>query len=119
MIPVVPVSVWEQISVVIVFAFLLAGLAWLLMKSFSKYVADINANYASIIKTSNEQWQKYFDARSDTSKLVNDQMIEKLERLTGVIQGLVSDFERHDLLERRMMTTTGGRRRVDKKLDDV
>lgn len=99
MIPTVPVSVWEQIPVVVIFAFLLTGGAWLMVKAFSKAVADINAHYANIIEKSNLQWQKYFDARSETNAVINEQVIEKLSQLTKVIDKLNSDFEKHDAVE--------------------
>ncbi|MCX6057741.1 MAG: hypothetical protein NTW69_06290 [Chloroflexi bacterium] len=97
--PTVPVTVWEQIPVVVIFAFLLVGGAWLMVKAFSKAVADINAHYSKIIEKNNLQWQKYFDARSETNTVINDQMIEKLEKLTSIIEKLVSDFEKHDAVE--------------------
>jgi predicted PurR-regulated permease PerM len=97
--PTVPVTVWEQIPVVVIFAFLLVGGAWLMVKAFSKAVADINQHYSQIIEKNNSQWQIYFDARSQTNTVINDQMIEKLEKLTNIIQKLVSDFEKHDAVE--------------------
>lgn len=94
--PQVPVSVWEQIPVVIVFAFLLAGLGWLLVKVFSKAVAEINAHYAEIVRQNNEQWQKYFDAKDENNRLVNQKVVERLEELTNVIKKLVDDLDSHD-----------------------
>lgn len=100
--PTVPVSVWEQIPVIVIFAFLLAGMAWLMVKAFSKAVADINAHYAQIIDASNKQWQQYFDARSETTKIVNQNVIDKLESLTTIIHTLVTDFELHDAVEKKV-----------------
>lgn len=97
--PTVPVSVWDQIPVIVVFSFLLCGGAWLMVKAFSKAVADINAHYANIIERNNSQWQMYFDARSATNKVVDDQMVDKLEKLTGVIEKLTDDFAKHDAIE--------------------
>lgn len=94
--PNVPVSVWEQIPVVVVFAFLLAGLGWLLVKVFSKAVAEINEHYAAIVRQNNEQWQKYFDAKDESNRMVNEQVVERLEELTAVIENLVNDFREHD-----------------------
>lgn len=105
--PEVPVSVWEQIPVVIVFAFLLAGLGWLLVKIFSKAVAEINAHYSGIVETinrqysdtlkqNNEQWQKYFNAKEEKNHIINQQVVERLEDLTKAIQKLMEDFENHD-----------------------
>lgn len=115
MVPEVPLSVWEQISVVVVFAFLLGGMGWLLMKVFSKAIADINAHYASIVSNNNAQWQKYFDARGETEKLVNEQVIRQLEGLTKVVTRLVSDFERHDQMERQALDEMAEKRRLAKK----
>ncbi len=95
--PEVPVSVWEQIPVVIIFAFLLAGLGWLLVNVFSKAVAEINAHYAEIVRQNNEQWQKYFDARDENNRIVNQQVVEKLEELANVIKNLMDDFRDHDI----------------------
>lgn len=103
MLPDVPVTVWEQIPVIVVFAFLLAGMAWLMVRAFSRAVADINAHYAAIIDSSNKQWQQYFDARSETNKMINDQLIEKLENLADVIDKLNTDFTKHDVMERQAL----------------
>lgn len=101
--PTVPVSVWEQIPVIIVFALLLAGMASWMVRAFSKAVADINAHYAAIIDANNKQWQQYFDARSETNKMVNDQALKKLEELTAVIVTLKENFEAHDVMERQIL----------------
>lgn len=97
--PSVPVSVWEQLPVIVVYSFLLGGMAWLMVKAFSKAVADINAHYANIIKENNTQWQMYFDARSATNNVIDAQMVDKLEKLTGVIEKLTDDFSKHDAIE--------------------
>ncbi len=70
-----------------------------MVKAFTKAVADINNHYAKIVESNNEQWQKYFDARSDSNAVVSGQLVDKLERLTGIIDKLVSDFEKHDAVE--------------------
>lgn len=70
-----------------------------MVKAFSKAVADINAHYANIIERNNSQWQMYFDARSATSKVIDDQVVDKLEKLTGVIEKLTDDFSKHDAVE--------------------
>ncbi len=94
--PTVPISVWDQIPVVVIFAFLLAGLGLLLVRVFSKAVADINQHYEQIIRQNNEQWQKYFDAKDESNRIVSEQVVRKLEDLTKVIQRLVNDFNEHD-----------------------
>lgn len=106
--PTVPVSVWDQIPVIVVFSFLLCGGAWLMVRAFSKAVADINAHYASIIERNNAQWQMYFDARSATSKVIDDQVVDKLEKLTGVIEKLTEDFAKHDAVEIGLLERIAG-----------
>jgi predicted PurR-regulated permease PerM len=100
--PTVPVSVWEQISVVIVFAFLLAGLGWVLVKMFTSAIADVNAHYANLLKDTNAQWQKYFDARSDSTNAISQQMMSRMDEIAKILGGLVSDFEVHDAMERQV-----------------
>lgn len=94
--PEVPVSVWEQIPVVVIFSLLLAGLGWLLVKVFSKTIAEINAHYANIIRQNNEQWQRYFDAKDESNRIVNVQVVARLEELTNAISKLMEDFRDHD-----------------------
>ena len=96
MLTTVPVTVWEQIPVIVLFSVLFVGGALMMVRAFTKAVADINAHYAAIIENNNAQWQKYFDARSATNTVVNDQMVDKLENLTAIIAQLVVDFQRHD-----------------------
>ena len=126
MVPTVPVSVWNQIAVVVVFSFLLAGIAWLMMKAFSKAISDINKYYATMVEKNNsqfftsllennKQWQLYFDARSATNKLVDDQIVEKLEGLTSAISKLNADFENHDQMERQALDAMSGKRGLAKK----
>ncbi len=123
MLPNVPVSVWEQISVVVIFSFLLAGMGYVLLKIFSKAIADINKYYAEMVEKNNtqfstsllennKQWQLYFDARSETSKLVDDQIVDKLSQLTIAIEKLASDFGRHDLMERQALDEMGDKRKL-------
>jgi hypothetical protein len=95
MLPNVPVSVWEQIAVVIVFAFLLAGLGWILVRLFTQAIADVNAHYARLIKDTNLQWQQYFDARAEASSLVSRQMLERMDQVSGLLENLAADFAAH------------------------
>jgi regulator of sigma D len=116
-------SAWEQIAVVIVFTLLLAGIGYLsfraftsvvtnLNKAFTQSVADINKYYAAIIEKNNQQWQMYFDARSESSKLVNDNIIEKLEKLTQVIDKMDANFTAHDVMERQALADMAEKRRA-------
>lgn len=109
--PTVPLSVWEQISVVVVFAFLMAGLAWLMVRAFSNAVADINSHYAEIIKASNLQWQQYFDARSETGRLVNNQIVEQLKNLTESIMELSERHDGHDTMVRGALDAMADKRK--------
>ena len=117
MVPEVPVPVWQQISIVIVFAFLLAGMGYALMKVFIKAIADINSHYASIVSNNNKQWQTYFDLRGESDKLINAQFIRQLESLTNVVTRLVDDFSKHDLMERQALDEMADKRRLAKKRD--
>lgn len=114
MTPDIPVTVWEQIPVIVIFTLLLGGVSYAMIKTFSKAVSDINAHYAQITEKSNEQyaqslrennaqWQKYFDARTETSALVNKQIIEQLEGLTEAVENLIGDFKAHDQMERQAL----------------
>ena len=113
--PTVPVSVWEQIPVIVIFALLLVGIAWLMVKVFSKAVADINSHYSAIIQANNEQWQKYFDARSESYQLINQQVLKQLEGLTNAVELLTDNFGRHDLMERQALDEMSGKRKLVRK----
>jgi predicted PurR-regulated permease PerM len=110
MTPTIPVSVWEQIAVVIVFAFLLAGLGWILVKVFTRAIADINAHYAQVLKETNTQWQQYFDARSDASKIISEQMMERMDQIATVLGDLVKNFDEHDRMERQALESMAEKR---------
>ena len=101
--PNVPVSVWEQISVVIVFAFLLAGLGWVLVRLFTQAIADVNAHYARLIKDTNQQWQQYIDARAESSGLLNQQMLERMDGVSVLLSSLKIEFQTHDRLEQQAL----------------
>ena len=92
MTPNIPVPVWEQIAVVIVFAFLLGGLGWVLVRLFTQAVADINAHYAALIKDTNTQWQNYFDARTESLAENSRQILARMDEVT---RALGQDSPRH------------------------
>lgn len=117
--PTVPVSVWEQIPVIVIFALLLAGIAWLMVKVFSKAIADINSHYLAIIKNNNDQWQKYFDARSENYRLINEKVLTQLEALTSAINEFHADFQSHDQMERQALDAMNGKRKLAKKNRNV
>ncbi len=112
--PTVPVTVWEQIPVIVIFALLLAGIAWLMVKVFSKAIADINSHYSSIIQNNNEQWQKYFDARSENYRLINEKVLLQMEGLTTAIGEFHEEFKAHDQMERQALDAMNGKRKLAK-----
>ncbi len=112
--PTVPVSVWDQVAVVVIFAFLLGGLGWLLARIFTAAIADVNRHYAQVIKDTNDQWQRYFDARSESNKMVNEQMLIGFRELTNIVRKLADDFESHDQMERQALDEMTDRRRLGK-----
>ena len=111
MVPTVPVSVWDQIAVVVVFAFLLTGLGYLIVKIFISAIADINAHYASLLKETNKQWQVYFDARMETSNEISRDLTERMDQIASVLGKLVTDFQRHDDMERQVLSDMSAFRR--------
>lgn len=98
MFPEIPVPVWQQIAIVIVFAFLLAGLGWVLVRLFTEAVADVNAHYARLIKDTNHQWQQYFDARSETSAMLSRQMLERMDELARGLGHIAAGLEAREKL---------------------
>ncbi len=133
MLPTVPVSVWEQAAIVVIFALLLAGLGWVLTRIFSsaiektnashaRTVRDITAHYSSLVAKSNEQWQQYFDARSDANKAIYEHLSQKLESLIKAdeklyeeVNALANEFELHDQMERQALDDMANKRRLSKK----
>jgi hypothetical protein len=123
--PAVPISVWQQMGIVVLFTLMLAGIGWLAFKAFSgaiaeankafiQSIAEVNRYYAGIIEKNNVQWQLYFDARSESSKLVNDNIIEKLEKLAGVIEKMDANFTAHDVMERQALADMATKRSTPK-----
>jgi hypothetical protein len=89
MLPTVPVPVWEQIPIVIVFSFLMAGLGWVLVRLAEKAFAGANAAYAEQLRASNEQWQRYCDARTEGFFVISKQMLDRMDEVALVLQRLV------------------------------
>lgn len=113
--PSVPVSVWDQIAVVVVFSFLLAGISYWIVRMFSKAISDINAHYSSIVKENNDQWQKYFDAKTEIYQLVNTNVLKQMEALTEAITILNADFREHDAMERQALDQMSGKRKLARR----
>ena len=107
MIPEIPLPIWQQISVVIIFAFLLAGLYWFIMRVttqvFLRALANLTDEFIRQLKDTNRQWQGYFDARSESAQLVNSQMLAQLKEVSRHLETLRADFESHDRMERGML----------------
>ena len=96
----IPTPVWEQLGVVVIFALLLSGMAWLMIKEFSKAVEKISDSYSKQAEESNKQWQQYFDAKNAKNDLINDEVIEKLTILAIEIQKVVVAQDTHDTMVR-------------------
>ena len=119
MLPTVPATVWEQVAVVVIFAFLLAGLGWILVKIFTTAIADVNAHYANLLKDTNMQWQKYFDARSESSNLLAEKMTLRMDQIALILGKLVTDFEDHDQMERQALDEMSNKRKLAKKNPNI
>ena len=126
MVPTIPVSVWDQIAVVIVFAILLGGMGWFGAKLFiraikdvsaenAKAIREINAENAKVIGSVNIQWQRYFDARSESSNLLSQELTKRMDEIAQILGGLVKDFSSHDQMERQALDEMSGKRRLTKK----
>ena len=94
---VIPIGVWEQISVVVVFALLLSGVGYVLVKVFTKAIADINNHYARLFSDQNLSWQKYFDARSEATSLMTAKLTERMDDIANLLSTLISDHDKHDV----------------------
>lgn len=88
--PQVPVSVWEQIPIIIVFSMLMAGLGWVFTKLFSRQIDKTHEMYSKRIEESNQQWQRYFDARAEGFLKISAEMEQRLESLATVLEELKS-----------------------------
>jgi len=86
--PQVPVSVWEQIPIIIVFSILMAGLGWVFMKLFSRQIDKTHEMYSKRIDESNQQWQRYFDARAEGFLKMSADMEKRLDHLAAVLEEL-------------------------------
>lgn len=99
----IPVPVWQQLGVVIIFAMLLAGMAWLGLREFSKVTENISKsytmqiekitdNYAKQTESSNTQWQRYFDAKNATMDVYNSEILEKMSDLARDMTNLTTEI---------------------------
>lgn len=86
--PQVPVSVWEQIPIIVVFSILMAGLGWVFTKLFSRQIDKTHEMYSKRIEESNQQWQRYFDARAEGFLKMSAEMEKRLDRLAAVLEEL-------------------------------
>ena len=120
--PTIPESVWNQVGVVVIFSFLLAGIGWLLVKIFTGAIAQLNAqnakamaeihqHYSVLIKDTNTQWQLYFDARSKTTEIIDGQIVQQLKSLTDAITDMSDRHERHDTMVRNALDQMADKRK--------
>jgi len=93
---VIPIGVWEQISVVVVFALLLSGVGYVLVKMFTKAIADINGHYARLFADQNMSWQKYFDARSESTAMMTAKLTERMDDIAKLLSSLIDNHDKHD-----------------------
>lgn len=84
----VPVSVWEQIPIIIVFSLLMAGLGWVFTVLFSRQIDKTHEMYSRRLSENNEQWQKYFDSRAEGFLRVSEGLEQRLDLLAGVLEEL-------------------------------
>lgn len=84
----VPVSVWEQIPIIVVFSLLMAGLGWVFTVLFSRQIDKTHEMYSRRLAENNEQWQKYFDNRAEGFLRVGEGMEQRLDSLAGVLEEL-------------------------------
>lgn len=91
--PTVPVSVWEQMGVVVLYTVASIIVFGLLIRNFTRSIDKIEANHANVIKGLHEQYMEIihtFEARwqeqAQTFSRANDQIVSKLEGLTETIE---------------------------------
>ena len=101
----VPVSVWEQIPVIIVFTLLLVFVGKILINQFTKtiekmetlhatMVDKLNDHYLQLIEVYDKRWQEQVRQVNNT----NQSIIEKLKVLSDVIHSMnedVKEIENH------------------------
>jgi len=120
--PTIPESVWNQIGVVVVFAFLLAGVGWIFVKIFTgaisqmntehaKAISEINGHYSVLIKEANSQWQLYFDARSRNTEIIDGQIVTQLQNLTEAIRQMSDRHDAHDVMVRNALDAMAEKRK--------
>ena len=97
----IPVGVWDQLAVVLVFVATLGTLSYWMVRKFTEAISDINVHYGKIISESNSSWQRYFDARMEATAMVNSETITKLAELSEALRELRRDFDSHDQWERQ------------------
>ena len=78
----IPSSIWSQLAVVLIFSVI----CYTMIKLFLRGISEINSHYATMIEKINKSWQDYFDARVETAKQIDAQIVEKMARLTIVIE---------------------------------
>lgn len=102
-IPNIPVTVWEQISVVIVFSFMITGVGYMLVRTFTKAIADINRHYVGLLTDTNKQWQVYFDARSESSNNLAEKLSTRMDEVAKILSDMIHVFEEHDTRNKQLL----------------
>ena len=110
----IPITVWEQIPVVIVFALLLAGIAWIMAKIFSnsvtlmidsfiRAIADINKHYSDLAEKNNVQWQSYINIKNEKTDAVIEELVLGFKDLSNELRSLAEDHNQHDDMTRQAL----------------
>jgi len=114
MIPNVPVPVWQQIGIVIVFSFLLAGLGWSGLQALlriSQYLSADAQKQMDVIQRSLDErralWQEV-SAHLELITRFDQEILERLEQLRQSQETLTAAFEAHAAPKNRR--SAGGRR---------
>jgi hypothetical protein len=112
MIPNIPVPVWEQIGVVIVFSFLLAGLGWSAMQAVLRISQTLSADaqkQVDVLLRSLEErralWQQIITHLELITRF-DQEILERLEHLRQKQEELAAAFHAH------AQSAPSGRRRT-------
>jgi hypothetical protein len=96
---IVPVSVWQQLAVVLVFALLGYGA----LKVFRDIVREIANDYKKAIQLEREQHQREREAdRQEFKQLLDkfEMIVDEFRKMSGVVGAFIQDFHAHDQMER-------------------
>lgn len=112
MTPNIPVSVWEQLGVVIVFSFLLAGLGLSGLQAMVRVSQNLTQRQVELIKSCLEEcraiWQQIIEYFESTAR-IDQEILENLEQLRQQQEKLSAAFEAHTHTPARRGRKAGGR----------